>query len=220
VRLLLQITLVQQAYRAAGLALPRTADQQARAGTPVPDVQHLRAGDLVFQPGADGTRFSGGPGCEVKIDPGVCPAQAAVPGSAVSATGVVDARLSRLQKCASARVILFAVSQLGKPYRWGAAGPDAFDCSGLSMMAYRSAGVAVPRTSQQQWAAGPYVPPGQERPGDLVYFAGSDGTASAPGHVGVALGGGLMIDAPYTGARVRVEAIVGEVGFTRPAAGR
>jgi cell wall-associated NlpC family hydrolase len=88
------------------------------------------------------------------------------------------------------------------------------------MMAYRSAGIAVPRTSQQQWAAGPHVPPGQERPGDLVYFAGSDGTASAPGHVGVALGGGLMIDAPHTGAVVRIDKIAGEVGFTRPAAGR
>ena len=129
----------------------------------------------------------------------------------------MDVGLSRWQTCAAARVILFAASQLGKPYEWGATGPDAFDCSGLSMMAYRSAGIAVPRTSQQQWAAGPYVPLGRERPGDLVYFAGSDGTAHAPGHVGVVLGGGLMIDAPYTGAPVRVDTIVGEVGFTRPA---
>jgi cell wall-associated NlpC family hydrolase len=59
--------------------------------------------------------------------------------------------------------------------------PDAFDCSALTMMAYRSAGIAIPRTSQEQWAAGPYVPPGQEKPGDLVLFPGSDGTAQAPG---------------------------------------
>jgi len=144
----------------------------------------------------------------------------AVSGPSANAAGVVDAGLSRWQKCVAARVILFAASQLGKPYEWGATGPDAFDCSGLTMMAYRSAGIAIPRTSQQQWAAGPYVPPGQEQPGDLVFFPGSDGTAQAPGHVGVVLGGGLMIDAPYTGAPVRVDVIAGEVGFTRPAAGR
>jgi peptidoglycan DL-endopeptidase CwlO len=120
---------------------------------------------------------------------------------------------------AAARVILFAATQLGKPYAWGATGPDAFDCSGLTMRAYRSAGIAIPRTSQEQWAAGPYVPPGQEQPGDLVFFPGSDGTAQAPRHVGIVLGGGLMIDAPYTGAPVRVDVIAGEVGFTRPAAG-
>jgi len=143
----------------------------------------------------------------------------AVPGPSVNAAGVVDEGLSRWQKCAAARVILFAASQLGKPYAWGATGPDAFDCSGLTMMAYRSAGIAIPRTSQEQWAAGPYVPPGQEQPGDLVFFPGSDGTAQDPGHAGIVLGGGLMIDAPYTGAPVRVDVIAGEVGFTRPAAG-
>jgi cell wall-associated NlpC family hydrolase len=63
------------------------------------------------------------------------------------------------------------------------------------------------------------VRPGQEEPGDLVFFPGSDGTVQAPGHVGIVMGGGLMIDAPYTGAVVRVDPIAGEVGFTRPAAG-
>ena len=100
----------------------------------------------------------------------------------------------------------------------GAAGPDAFDRSGLTMMAYRAAGITVPRTSQEQWAAGPSVPPGQEKPGDLVFFAGSDGTAREPGHVGIVLGGGLMIDAPYAGADVRVDEMAGAVGFARPAA--
>jgi cell wall-associated NlpC family hydrolase len=56
------------------------------------------------------------------------------------------------------------------------------------MMAYRTAGVAIPRTSQQQWAAGPWVSLGHEQPGDLVFFAGSDGTPQAPGHVGTVIG--------------------------------
>src|SRR5207245_10438548 len=68
-----------------------------------------------------------------------------------------------------------------------ATGPGAFDCSGLTMMAYRAAGIAIPRTSQQQWAAEPHVRAGQEQPGDLVFFVGSDGTMTAPGHVGIAV---------------------------------
>jgi peptidoglycan DL-endopeptidase CwlO len=120
---------------------------------------------------------------------------------------------------------LYAAEQLGKPYQWGGAGPDAFDCSGLAMMAYRAAGAAIPRTSQEQWAAGPRVPPGQEQPGDLVFFAGPDGTPQAPGHVGIAIGSGEMIEAYATGFPIRVstygqpssppgDQVV--VGFTRP----
>jgi cell wall-associated NlpC family hydrolase len=162
--------------------------------------------------------FSAGPDGEMTINPSVCPAQMPESGSSVGATGVVDAGLTAWQRCVAARVIAFAASELGKPYSWGATGPDAFDCSGLVMMAYRAAGVGIPRTSQEQWAADPSVPPGQEQPGDLVFFAGADGTDQAPGHVGVVLGGGLMIDAPFTGADVRVDVIAGAVGFTRPAA--
>ena len=73
---------------------------------------------------------------------------------------------------AVAAAIAFAREQLGKPYLWGGTGPDAFDCSGLVMMAYRAAGISIPRTSQQQWAWGPQVPASQVKPGDLVFFAG------------------------------------------------
>ncbi len=210
--------LVYAAYAAAGIHIARTTFDWRKDGPRVA-LASIEPGDLLFSAGSDGTMFSRDPGCEIRINPSVCPAQMAVPGPSVNAAGVVDEGLSRWQKCAAARVILFAASQLGKPYAWGATGPDAFDCSGLTMMAYRSAGIAIPRTSQEQWAAGPYVPPGQEQPGDLVFFPGSDGTAQDPGHAGIVLGGGLMIDAPYTGAPVRVDVIAGEVGFTRPAAG-
>ena len=100
---------------------------------------------------------------------------------------------------AVATAIAYAEQQLGKPYLWGGTGPDAFDCSGLMMMAYRAAGVDIPRTSQQQWTWGPRVSPSQVRPGDLVFFAGSDGTKTSPGHVGLVIGGGLMIEAYATG---------------------
>jgi peptidoglycan DL-endopeptidase CwlO len=118
----------------------------------------------------------------------------------------------------AAVAISYAEQQLGKPYLWGGTGPDAFDCSGLVMMAYRAAGVGLPRTAAQQFSWGPPVPPSQVQPGDLVFFAGADGTATRPGHVGLVIGGGLMIEAPSQGLHVRVVPYggAGPVGFTRP----
>jgi cell wall-associated NlpC family hydrolase len=109
-----------------------------------------------------------------------------------------QAGLGPLPAGTAGKVIAYAEAQLGKPYLWGATGPDAFDCSGLAMMAYRAAGITIPRTSQQQWAYGPQIPASQARPGDLVFFAGSDGTMTAPGHLGIVTGHDTMIDAPYT----------------------
>ena len=102
--------------------------------------------------------------------------------------------------------VSYAQEQIGKPYQWGATGPDAFDCSGLVMMAYRSAGVNIPRTSQEEWKQLPHVPASQVRPGDLVFFAGADGTPAAPGHVGLVTGKNQMIEAYATGTPVRVSA--------------
>ncbi len=119
---------------------------------------------------------------------------------------------------AAAAAIAYAEQQLGKPYQWGGTGPDAFDCSGLVMMAYRAAGIDIPRTSQEQWAWGPRIKPSQVQPGDLVFFVGSDGTVQHPGHVGLVIGGGLMIEAYATGYPIRI-APYGDrdpVGFTRP----
>jgi len=114
--------------------------------------------------------------------------------------------------------IAFARQQIGKPYLWGGTGPDAFDCSGLTMMAFRSVGIDIPRTAAEQWRWGPRVAPGQVEPGDLVFFAGAQGTAKAPGHVGIVIGHGLMIDAPSPGLQVRIEPYTnsGAIGFTRP----
>jgi cell wall-associated NlpC family hydrolase len=126
---------------------------------------------------------------------------------------------------AVAAAIAYARTQLGKPYLWGGTGPDAFDCSGLVMMAYRAAGVTIPRTSEKQWAWGPRVPAGHEEAGDLVFFAGSDGTTTSPGHVGLVIGPDLMIEAYATGFPIRVShfgtptSAPGDqqaVGFTRP----
>jgi peptidoglycan DL-endopeptidase CwlO len=123
---------------------------------------------------------------------------------------------------AAAVAIAFAEQQLGKPYLWGGTGPDAFDCSGLVMEAYRSAGIDMPRTSQQQWLWGPRVSASQVQPGDLVFFAGGDGTVTAPGHVGLVIGGGKMIEAYAPGFPIRIAPYTGHgaIGFIRPSAHR
>jgi cell wall-associated NlpC family hydrolase len=117
-----------------------------------------------------------------------------------------------------ATAIAYAQQQIGKPYLWGGTGPDAFDCSGLVMMSYLTAGVSIARTSEAQWATEVRVPAGQEEPGDLVFFAGSDGTVSSPGHVGLVIGHGMMIEAYATGFPIRVASYTNRdpVGFTRP----
>jgi peptidoglycan DL-endopeptidase CwlO len=104
------------------------------------------------------------------------------------------------------QAVTYAEAQLGKPYLLGGTGPDAFDCSGLVMMAYRAAGVDIPRTSQEQWKDLPHVPANKVLPGDLVFFAGSDGTPTAPGHVGLVIAKNLMIEAYATGTPIRVSA--------------
>ena len=118
------------------------------------------------------------------------------------------------------KVLAYAEAQIGKPYQWGATGPASFDCSGLVMMAYRAAGITIPRTSQQQWAYGRQIPASQVQPGDLVFFAGADGTLTAPGHVGIVLRPGVMIDAPSTGQDIQIQPYgpAGLAGYTDPAA--
>ena len=98
-----------------------------------------------------------------------------------------QAALGPLPAGTAGKILAYAEAQLGKPYIYGATGPDAFDCSGLAMMAYRAAGIAIPRTSQAQWAYGTQIPASQVQPGNLVFFAGADGTPAAPGHVGIVL---------------------------------
>jgi cell wall-associated NlpC family hydrolase len=95
------------------------------------------------------------------------------------------------------KIITYARAQIGKPYRWGGVGPDAFDCSGLVYAAYRSAGITIKRTTYTMWPAYPHIPKGQEQPGDLVFFAGT-GTHSRPGHMGLITTAGKMIEARCT----------------------
>lgn len=110
---------------------------------------------------------------------------------------------------------------LGDQYVYGATGPNTFDCSGLTQYVYKQLGISIPRTSEEQFASGTPVSAANAQPGDLVFFGGSgpgyryDGTPSSPGHVGIYIGGGQMINAPTQGEPVDVKSIVGNVGFRR-----
>ena len=104
----------------------------------------------------------------------------------------------------------YAVAQLGKPYIWGGTGPAGYDCSGLVMMAYLAVGIALPRTTFQQVLVGTAVyGTGQLAPGDLLFSAGSDGTAANPGHVGMYIGSELVIEAPQSGEPVMITPLAG-----------
>ncbi len=116
-------------------------------------------------------------------------------------------------------IVADAETYLGTPYVWGGENPrSGFDCSGLVQWVYAEAGISLPRVAQDQYDAGPHLPAGATLyPGDLVFFGSGP---SAVEHVGIYVGNGDMIDAPYTGAVVRFDRVtsvgLGFVGATRP----
>ncbi|MFJ6844549.1 NlpC/P60 family protein [Streptomyces griseoluteus] len=120
------------------------------------------------------------------LDTGVLKKKAGTSGTSAEATS------------AGARAVAFATAQLGKPYVWGAEGPDSFDCSGLTSQAWADAGTLIPRTSQEQWKQLTHVDVTEMRPGDLVIYF-SDAT-----HVGMYVGDGKIIHAPRPGRTVTV----------------
>jgi len=101
-----------------------------------------------------------------------------------------------------------ALSRLGRPYVWGATGPDQFDCSGLMQWSYAQAGIPLSRTTYQQIHDGIPVPRAQVRPGDLVF--------PHAGHVQMSIGNNLVVEAPYSGATVRISALGNNVQIRRP----
>jgi cell wall-associated NlpC family hydrolase len=117
---------------------------------------------------------------------------------------------------AAGGAVAYALAQLGTPYLWGGDGPGGFDCSGLVQAAYATAGIQLPRTAQEQFDAGPLVPDGQQlEPGDLVFFGAG---ASDVTHLGIMVSQTEMVDAPHTGAVVRLEPYDWSdyLGATRP----
>jgi cell wall-associated NlpC family hydrolase len=117
----------------------------------------------------------------------------------------------------AARAVAFALRQRGKPYQWGAEGPDAFDCSGLTWAAWQAAGVTIPRTAAGQLAGLPRVR-GRLQPGDLVIYRS---TGPSGRHVAMVVGRGRMIEALGRGIPVRSTSLRSSwLGAVRPGAGQ
>ncbi|MFD3536014.1 NlpC/P60 family protein [Streptomyces sp. NPDC058664] len=178
-----QKTAVLGKLRAARTLLARlTAEERARYEAATADRDG--SGTSTANGGTDGTAASGG-STTVRADR-----------STGGERGPVAAPNTR-----AAEAVSFARAQLGKPYVWGATGPSAYDCSGLTQAAWRAAGVSLPRTTYTQINAGRRVSRSQLAPGDLVFFY------SGISHVGLYIGGGQMIHAPRPGAPIRVAPI-------------
>lgn len=105
--------------------------------------------------------------------------------------------------------VQLAKNFIGTPYVWGGTHPGGFDCSGLIQYVWAQRGVSIPRTTYDQVKAGLAVQKNQLRPGDAVFFTGSDPKNGLPGHVAMFIGNGRIIEAPHSGATVRISSLAG-----------
>jgi cell wall-associated NlpC family hydrolase len=173
-----------QAQAQAAAAAQAAADAQARAAAATQEEQAAaRVSRSVVRPAIP----------KAIVAAPKAKARAATPKKAVPVVAVPATSSSK-----AASVLKYAYAQLSKPYRYGAAGARTFDCSGLTMMAWRAAGVSLSHNAAAQYYSTPHVAKSKLQPGDLVYFG------HPIHHVGIYIGGGKMIEAPYTGASVRV----------------
>ena len=106
-----------------------------------------------------------------------------------------------------ATALAAATGKLGRPYVWGAEGPESFDCSGLVQWAFARAGVRVPRVTHQQWVSGPRIPLAEARPGDLIFWRHDPTNPGYISHVAIFLGDGKILQAPRTGDVVKISAL-------------
>jgi cell wall-associated NlpC family hydrolase len=111
----------------------------------------------------------------------------------------------------AAAAVAYARAQVGKPYCYGGSGPSCFDCSGLTMMAWRQAGISLPHSSASQYNVGRRISASELQPGDLIFYY------SPISHVSIYIGGGQRISATHTGDYVRVQSLGSSiVGYARP----
>ncbi|WP_127360899.1 C40 family peptidase [Actinacidiphila soli] len=172
-----------------------------KTGDPSPSPSPSGSGGGSPTPGTAGGCSTGGDGSDFgTIPPGAVPAGYTIPTDAPPQAQTA---------------IRWAMGQLDTPYQWGGSctyshGADPMgrcDCSSLMQQSYKAAGVTLTRTTYTQVKEGRPVSVDALQPGDLVFTAGSDGTATAPGHVGMYMGSGLIINAPHTGAVVSIDTL-------------
>ena len=177
---------LEQARQAGIAAAQRAAERQAEA--------RRRAAAQQSSGDSSGGGGSGGGG-------------GGSPGTGGSSSGTSTGGSSSGTSTGAQAAIDYARAQIGKPYQWGATGPDRFDCSGLTMRAWEQGGVQLPHYSVAQYEQAAKVALGNIRPGDLVFFGSNKSDHNSIYHVGLYIGGGNMIEAPYTGANVRISSI-------------
>ena len=131
------------------------------------------------------------------------------PPNGAASSAVSNSLASGFPTTGTQNEVVTLASQLeGTPYVWGGTSPSGFDCSGLTQYVYHELGINLPRTSEEQATVGtPVASLSDAQPGDLLFFAGSDGTPTSPGHVAIYAGDGEMIDAPYTGTVVQQQSV-------------
>jgi cell wall-associated NlpC family hydrolase len=185
--------------RAGQLAAARASFLEAERERKAREEAERRAREIAEQQAASGSGSDSG-----IDDPGPAPSGSPATGHSTAAQGRVAVR--------------YAKAQLGKPYEWGADGPDSFDCSGLTMMAWRQAGISLDHYSASQYNQGTHVSRSDLRPGDLVFYADDTNDPSTIHHVGIYVGDGMMINAPQTGDVVKYASIdrPDYIGATRP----
>jgi peptidoglycan DL-endopeptidase CwlO len=150
------------------------------------------------------TTTTASPSAEESASPTTTVAEpTSLPALTTTTTAAASAADSGLPASGWQVAMAFAESQIGKPYRWGGAGPATYDCSGLTMVAWAKAGVSMPHSAQDQYNMTARIPLSDLQPGDLVFF----GTPTDVYHVGMYVGGGSMVDAPETGQDVMIQPI-------------
>ena len=146
-------------------------------------------------------------GAGLALTPLTASAAAGDPGAVASAPVTVAAAPVAAPNSAAQAAVDTALAQQGDPYKWGATGPNAFDCSGLTSFAYKAAGVDIPRTSRAQATAGVAVAKADLKPGDLIFFY------SPVGHVGMYIGDGKMVHSSTAGKPVSVVKVDSMSGY-------
>lgn len=190
---------IDRAIAQAESAVERTADERAVLLEKLADVQGTPLAEVTSRQNQIDEELDSQPGTPAPADPPkpnqpptTKPPKPKPPvvNPPPAATGKVD------------RAIAFARAQLGEPYKWGASGPDRWDCSGLTMKAWAAAGVGLPHYGGAQYASTRHVSVSKIQRGDLLFW--SNGGAGSIYHVAMYLGGGQMIHAPRTGRDVEI----------------
>jgi hypothetical protein len=128
-------------------------------------------------------------------------------GDVANPTGCAPGTTGALPPGVAGAAIGFALGELGKPYVWGATGPDSWDCSSLLQASYRAAGVTIPRVSRDQYNSGGHLPVRDMQPGDFLFYAHDTSDPTTIYHVMMYLGDGKMVEAPNRNFPVRVQPV-------------